>query len=77
MTIPDATYLAWLDCRALIARGVLTQPLDKFFLERARVALSDGVPFGPGGNGFVRLNFGCPQSILLEALDRMTAALKV
>ena len=43
--------------------------------ERARVALSDGATFGRGGAGFVRLNFGCPRSLLTEGLDRMRDAL--
>lgn len=70
-TVPEATYLAWLDCREA---GIPGDPFS-FFLERARVALSDGKTFGKGGEGFVRLNFGCPRAQLLEALERMRAAL--
>ncbi len=66
-TCPEATYLAWLDCREL---GLQTSPFQ-FFLEQARVALSDGRRFGPGGAGFVRLNFGCARSTLTAALERM------
>src|SRR5213078_4497077 len=56
---PEATYLAWLDCRdAAIPDG---DPFT-FFLETARVALNDGTTFGRGGPGFVRLNFGCPRA---------------
>ena len=73
MAAPDATYLAWLDCRAADLPG--NDPYT-FFLERARVALSDGKAFGRGGEGFVRLNFGCPRSILTEALERMRRALE-
>ena len=47
----------------------------KFFLKQARVAVSDGAIFGRGGEGFVRLNFGCPRSMLTEALDKMKEAL--
>ena len=68
---PEATYLAWLDCRE---RG-LPGSAYRFFLDRARVALSDGPAFGTGGEGFVRLNFGCPRATLMEALGRMQAAL--
>jgi cystathionine beta-lyase len=68
---PEATYLAWLDCRE---SGTPGRPY-RFFLERARVALSDGPTFGTGGEGFVRLNFGCPRATLMEALRRMKAAL--
>ncbi|NTV65361.1 MAG: putative C-S lyase [Oscillochloris sp.] len=70
-TVPDATYLAWIDCRDA---GITGSPM-KFFLEHANVALSDGVTFGENGRGFVRLNFGCPRATLLEGLDRMRAAL--
>jgi len=68
---PEATYLAWLDCRQA---GIPGNP-HKFFLEQAQVAVNDGPTFGRGGEGFVRLNFGCPRSTLLEALDKMRAAL--
>ncbi len=66
----EATYLAWLDCRAT---GI-AQPYE-FFLHHARVALNDGTWFGHGGEGFVRLNFGCPRSTLQTALERMQTAL--
>jgi cysteine-S-conjugate beta-lyase len=69
---PEATYLAWLDCRGSAAAG--PDPYT-FFLERAKVALNDGVSFGPGGAGFVRLNYGCPRPLLTEALERMRTAL--
>ena len=68
---PEGTYLAWLDCRQL---GI--EDPQRFFLERACVALNDGAVFGPGGEGFVRLNFGCPREMLLEALNRMRVALE-
>ena len=69
---PEATYLAWLDCRGAAIPGGDPYTL---FLERARVALNDGRLFGPGGDGFVRLNFACPRSLLLDGLDRMARAL--
>ena len=67
---PEASYLAWLDCRAL---GI-GDPAA-FFLERARVALSPGPDFGAPGAGFARLNFATSREILDEILDRMVAAL--
>lgn len=70
-TVPEATYLAWLDCRDA---GLPDNP-HRFFLHQAGVALNNGADFGPGGNGFVRLNFGCPRDRLAEALERMQAAL--
>jgi len=72
MSPVEATYLAWLDCRG--ARVASRDPCA-FFLERGRVALNDGKQFGPGGDGFVRLNFGCPRSLLIEGLERMRKAL--
>ena len=71
ITVPEATYLAWLDCREA---GVEGNPFQ-FFLKQARIALNSGVSFGPGGEGFVRLNFGCTRTTLTQALERMRAAL--
>lgn len=71
MDAPEATYLAWLDCRR---SGIAGNP-QQFFLKKGRVALHDGAEFGTGGDGFVRLNFGCPRSTLAEALARMKGAL--
>lgn len=71
MASPEGTYLAWLDCRAA---GLTGTPYD-FFLKQARVALNDGAAFGKGGEGFVRMNFGCPRATLEEALERMKHAL--
>jgi cystathionine beta-lyase len=67
----EGTYLAWLDCRNA---GIAGNP-QKFFLEKAKVALNDGPSFGRGGEGFVRLNFGCPRAVLTQALERMARAL--
>lgn len=66
---PEATYLAWLDCRAL---GLGDDPAAAF-LERGRVALNSGLLFGPGGEGHVRLNFATAPSTLVEAVSRMRA----
>jgi len=74
-TIPEATYLAWLDCNDLVEQGMISGSPFGFFLEHAKVALSDGALFGPGGKGFVRLNFGCPKQILSQALERMEKAI--
>lgn len=72
MPSPEGTFLAWLDCRGA---GLPGTPAS-FFLKHARVALNDGQRFGPGGEGFVRLNFGCPRSVLQEGLDRMARAME-
>jgi cystathionine beta-lyase len=68
---PEATYLAWLDCRELR----LEPSPFRFFLERAKVALSDGATFGKPGEGFVRLNFATSRRLVAEALERMAKAL--
>ncbi len=73
MARPEGTYLAWLDCRAA---GIDGLP-GEFFLKQARVALNEGKGFGSGGEGFVRLNFGCPRATLTQALERMATALQV
>jgi cysteine-S-conjugate beta-lyase len=68
---PEATFLAWLDCRGL---ELPTTPYE-FFLESARVGLADGADFGGPGAGRVRLNFGTSAEILEEILGRMSRAL--
>ena len=69
---PEGTFLAWLDCREA---GIPGDP-HEFFLEHAKVALNDGTRFGAVGEGFVRLNFGCPRATLSLALERMRDALE-
>lgn len=68
---PEATYFAWLDCRAL---ELGEEPYD-FFLREARVALEPGLNFGPQGAGFARLNFATSNEILSEILTRMSDSL--
>lgn len=68
---PEATFLAWFDCRDLR----LPAPPYDFFLESAKVGLSDGRDFGPPGEGHVRLNFGTSTEMLEEILGRMSRAL--
>ncbi|MCD9874598.1 MalY/PatB family protein [Streptomyces guryensis] len=67
----EATYLAWLDCRAL---GLGDDPAE-VFLERGRVALNSGIPFGTGGAGHVRLNLATSPELITEGVRRMAAAL--
>jgi cystathionine beta-lyase len=66
---PQATYLAWLDFRAL----GLENPY-KFALERAKVALNDGAAFGEGFGGYLRLNFATSRPLLREALERLAGS---
>jgi cysteine-S-conjugate beta-lyase len=71
-TIPNATYLGWLDFNAYHLKN---SPYD-FFLKNAKVALSNGKIFGENGVGHVRLNFGTSRRILKLGLDRMRNALR-
>ena len=70
-TVPEASYLAWIDCRQA---GIDGNP-QSFFLDHANVGLNDGATFGPGGEGFVRMNMGCPRTTLIEGLEWMRHAL--
>jgi cystathionine beta-lyase len=70
-TVPEATYLAWLDFTQL---NLKKSPFD-FFLKKAKVALSDGAIFGKGGKDHVRLNFGTSRKYLEQGLERMRKAL--
>jgi cysteine-S-conjugate beta-lyase len=85
-TPPQATFLAWLDCRALrlddgasavVKRGLVTLSAGPaaVFLDKGRAALSAGPAFGTGGAGHVRLNRGTSTQILTEAVHRMAAAI--
>jgi cystathionine beta-lyase len=67
---PEASYLAWLDCRSV----PLGEDPATVFLERGRVALARGLDFGREGAGFARLNFGTSRALLEEAVRRMAAA---
>jgi cysteine-S-conjugate beta-lyase len=68
---PEGMHLVWLDCRGL---GLDPASLKEFILKKARVALNDGPTFGKQGEGFQRMNFACPRSVLLQALQRIERA---
>lgn len=69
---PEGTYLAWLDFSKL---GMNDEELREFMLKNAKVALDDGKQFGPGGEGFQRMNIACPRSLLKECMIRIVNAL--
>ena len=69
---PQASFLVWLDCRAL---GLNHEQLIDLFVNRAHLALNDGEMFGQGGEGFVRLNVGTPRAILKQALEQLKRAI--
>jgi cystathionine beta-lyase len=67
---PQASFLAWLDCRAL---GLGDDPAEAF-REKGKVALTPGPHFGPQGHGFARLNMGTSPELIEEAVRRMASA---
>ncbi len=70
---PEASFLVWLDCRDL---QLSHEALVDLFVKHAGLALNDGEIFGPGGEGFMRLNVGSPKSIIEKALDQLNKAVK-
>jgi cystathionine beta-lyase len=68
---PEATYLIWLDFRGF---GMNDEELMKFTVNKAKVGLNNGGRFGTGGDGWMRLNIGCPRSVLEEGLNRLKIA---
>ena len=71
--IPQASFLVWLDCRAM---NLSQKELVDFFVREAKLALNDGSSFGTGGDGFMRMNVGCPRKTLQIALERLRAKSK-
>jgi cystathionine beta-lyase len=67
----EATYLLWLDFRDY---NLSDDDLKRILTEKAGVGLSPGEMFGPGGEGFQRMNIGCPRSVLEEATNRIIKA---
>ncbi len=69
---PEASFLVWLDCRSLV---LPQNELIELFVEGARLALNDGAMFGKEGEGFMRLNVGCPRAVLEKALISLKSAI--
>jgi len=67
----EATYLLWLDCRKF---GMSGSELRDFFITRAGVGMNEGSTFGPGGEGFMRMNIACPKTTIIKALEQIEAA---
>jgi len=68
---PESTFLVWLDCTEM---GMNDKDLNDFLLHKAKVGLNPGIMFGPGGEGFMRMNIGCPASTLLKGLMQIKEA---
>jgi len=70
---PEATYMIWLDCRSM---GMTGDELNRFFVESAGVGMNEGSRFGPGGEGFMRMNLACPRATVKRALEQIETAIK-
>ena len=68
---PDATYLMWLDCRAL---GMSNEELRDFFIHKAKLGLNEGYTFGRSLSGYMRLNAACPRATLEKAMAQLKVA---
>jgi cystathionine beta-lyase len=71
MILPESTFLVWLDCREM---RLTDKELNEFFLLKAKVGLNPGVMFGPGGEGYMRMNIACPKATLLQGLGQIREA---
>lgn len=69
--VPESTFLIWIDCREF---GMTRQELSDFFLHKAKVAVNIGGMFGIEGEGFIRMNIGCPKSTVEKALNQIQTA---
>ena len=70
---PEATYMIWLDCRKL---GMSGKELGEFFVSKAKVGLSEGSSFGPGGEGFMRMNMATPLKKVKQAMEQIRMAVE-
>jgi len=68
---PEATYMIWLDCRKF---GMTGKELQNFFVEKAGVGMNEGSTFGPGGEGYMRMNVGTTHNTVMKALEQIEKA---
>ena len=69
---PEATYMIWLDCRKL---GMSGKDLQNFFVTKAGVGMNEGSTFGPGGEGFMRMNLGATHQTVMRAMEQIEKAI--
>lgn len=67
---PESTFLGWID---FAGTGLSHHEVKNLLINQAKIGLSPGPVFGPGGETFMRLNFGCPRTVLVGALQRIAA----
>jgi len=68
----EATYMIWLDCRSLKMTGKELQP---FFVKEAGVGMNEGSTFGPGGEGYMRMNIACEKNTVIRAMTQIENAI--
>jgi cystathionine beta-lyase len=68
---PEATYMIWLDCRKF---GMSGKELQNFFVTKAGVGMNEGSTFGPGGEGFMRMNLGTTHQKVMKAMEQFEKA---
>jgi cystathionine beta-lyase len=70
---PEATYMIWLDCRKFAMTG---KELQNFFVTKAGVGMNEGSTFGPGGEGFMRMNLGATHNTVMKAMEQIEKAVE-
>ena len=73
MILPEGSFLLWLDFRAT---GLSHKQIQEKLLHEAKLGLNSGMDFGPEGEGFFRMNIGCPLDTVKEGLERLKKAFK-
>ena len=73
MSHPEGTYIFWIDFRGY---GLDEARLQDLLVNKAKVALNNGLDFGSEGDGFARINIGTQRALLKEGLERIAAALE-
>ena len=73
LTEPEATYLMWLDCTELKMNN---KELKNFMIHEAGLGLNDGPMFGPGGEGFQRMNIAAPAETIAKSLNQLKKAVE-
>jgi cystathionine beta-lyase len=68
---PEATYMIWLDCRKF---GLTGKELQNFFVNKAGIGMNEGSTFGPGGEGFMRMNLATTHQIVMKAMEQIEKA---
>jgi cystathionine beta-lyase len=68
---PEATYMIWLDCRKF---GMTGKELQDFFIKKAGIGMNEGSTFGPGGEGFMRMNLGTTHQTVMRAMEQIEKA---